>query len=62
MHIVVLLPIGIPGMGKTTFIEQQLKNFFPGSGASQVNIHTISSDLWRKKTIDLYLERNPNKT
>ena len=58
-HIVVVLPIGIPGMGKTTFINDQLKGFFP---EDQVSIQVVSNDQHRKRMVDLYIERNPSKT
>lgn len=50
-HILVLLPIGIPGMGKTHFINEQLKDILGGE-ESNIQIASVSNDQHRKLMMD----------
>ena len=52
--------MGIPGMGKTTFINNQLREFFEIT--SECNFTSISNDEIRRELINKYLRENPNKT
>ena len=54
--IVVLMPVGIPGMGKSTFIETQLRPYLE----SQPGIKFVSfaSDAIRKEVLDETLAKN----
>lgn len=47
--IVVLIPMGIPGMGKSTLIETHLRPYFAGTS---INFTTFGSDKIRKEIID----------
>lgn len=54
--ILVIMPVGIPGMGKSTFIETQLKPYIE----SQPGIKFVSfaSDAIRKDLVDETLAKN----
>ena len=56
-QVFVIIPVGLPGMGKTTFINSQMKDFF--NQTDSCKFLSISSDSIRKQTIDDYLEKNP---
>jgi len=56
--IIVLLPLGIPGMGKTTFINSHLKSVL-GKLKTRFTMETISSDEIKKSLIDDYLHSHP---
>lgn len=55
--IIVVMPVGIPGMGKSTFIETQIRPFFEGMSDS-VNFITFASDKIRKELLEEELEKN----
>ena len=54
--ILVLMPVGIPGMGKSTFIETQLRPFFESQ--SGVKFVSFASDAIRKEIVDETLAKN----
>ena len=62
-QIVVVFPIGIPGMGKTHFAESTLQDVFEGLNLDVTkNLHVIQNDQIRKACLDKYLKANPRKT
>lgn len=54
--IIVIMPVGIPGMGKSTFVDTQLKPYL--ESISDVKFVTFSSDAIRKDIIDDTMARN----
>lgn len=54
------MPIGIPGMGKSTFIEKYMRPFFEGLPSCVFT--DISNDRIRRELIDEFLAANPGKT
>ena len=50
------MPVGIPGMGKSTFIQSQLKPYL--ESIPDVKFVTFSSDAIRKDIIDETMARN----
>ena len=52
--ILVIIPIGIPGMGKSTFIDTQLRPFFD---TTDVKFTTFSSDRIRKDLVEESMSR-----
>lgn len=54
-QIIILMPMGIPGMGKTTFIETQLKPMFDGT---DIKFSSFASDQIRKELVDEENEKN----
>jgi adenylate kinase family enzyme len=61
-----VIPLGLPGMGKSTFNERILENYFSqynlASGNPHVSFVTISNDDVRQKLITDYLSKNKKKT
>lgn len=51
--------MGIPGMGKTTFIANSLKPFF--EGIPDTHFDSVSNDEIRRILIDKYLAKNKGK-
>jgi len=48
-----VLPIGIPGMGKTYYAENTIQNVFRGLEIDvEKNLHIIQNDLIRKNLTD----------
>lgn len=59
----VVIPIGIPGMGKTHFAEGTLQSVFEGLGLdARKNLHVIQNDQIRKQCLDKYLKAHPGKS
>jgi adenylylsulfate kinase-like enzyme len=56
--VIVIIPVGIPGMGKSTFGETQLKPLLEQQGYS---FTSISNDKIRKALMDRYQNENPTK-
>ena len=54
-QIIVIMPMGIPGMGKSTFIETHLKSMFDNT---DVKFTSFSSDKIRKDLVDRENEKN----
>ena len=54
--IIVIMPVGIPGMGKSTFVESQLKPYL--ESISDVKFVSFSSDAIRKDIIEDTMARN----
>ena len=54
------MPIGIPGMGKTTLIQSILKPFFEIT--TECKFHTLSNDEIKREQMDLYMKKNPTKS
>lgn len=62
-QIVVVFPVGIPGMGKTHFAETILGESFDQMGLSKAkNLKIIQNDLVRKQCLDQWVKQNPNKS
>jgi hypothetical protein len=59
--IIVIMPLGVPGMGKTTFINQSLTEVL-GQLSAEFTLRTISSDKIKNELMSDYLSRNPSKT
>jgi hypothetical protein len=57
--ILVIMPVGIPGMGKSTFIETQLRPYFESQPG--VNFVTFASDAIRKEVLDDTLAKNKSQ-
>jgi adenylate kinase len=53
------MPVGIPGMGKSTFIETQLRPYFESQPG--VNFVTFASDAIRKEVLDDTLAKNKSQ-
>jgi len=53
------MPVGIPGMGKSTFIETQLRPYF--EALQDVNFTTFSSDKIRKDLVDAEIAKNKSQ-
>lgn len=54
--IIVIMPVGIPGMGKSTFVDTQLRPYM--ESISDVKFVSFSSDAIRKDIIDETIARN----
>jgi signal recognition particle GTPase len=54
--IIVIMPVGIPGMGKSTFIETQLRPYL--ENLSDVKFVTFASDAIRKDILEETMARN----
>jgi hypothetical protein len=52
-----MMPMGIPGMGKSTTVETQIKPFFEGMSES-INFVTFASDKIRKELVEEEIEKN----
>ena len=50
------MPVGIPGMGKTTFIETHLRPYFESN--HEIKFTTFASDAIRKEVVDETLSKN----
>ena len=62
-QIVVVFPIGIPGMGKTHFAKNTLSEAFKQMGIDEDNnVAIIQNDLVRKACLDNWLKENPRKS
>lgn len=62
-QIIVVFPIGIPGMGKTHFAENTLQDVFEQLNLdASSNLHIIQNDLVRKACLDKWLKANPRKS
>lgn len=57
--VIVLIPIGIPGMGKSSFIQQTLESL---QTEKHLALNVVSSDKIRKETIDAFLHSHPEKS
>ena len=57
--IIVIMPVGIPGMGKSTFVENQLKPYF--ESIPDVKFVTFASDAIRKDILEDTLARNKSQ-
>lgn len=57
--ILVIMPVGIPGMGKSTFIETQLRPYFESQPG--VKFVTFASDAIRKEILDDTLAKNKSQ-
>ena len=57
--IIVLIPMGIPGIGKSTLFKSLLGD---KSIQETFDISTISSDEVKKEVMDKFLTNNPDKT
>ena len=53
--IIVIIPMGIPGMGKSTFVETQLRPYFEGT---DINFTTFASDKIRKEVLEEHIAHN----
>lgn len=64
--VTLVIPLGLPGMGKSTFNERILMNYFSqynmASGNPHVQFVTISNDEIRQQLIDEFLDKNQDKT
>ena len=62
-QIVVVFPIGIPGMGKTHFAKNTLSETFKQMGIDEdKNISILQNDLVRKACLENWLKENPRKS
>ena len=62
-QIVVVFPIGIPGMGKTHFAESTLQDVFEELNLDVTkNLHIIQNDQIRQTLVEKYLKANPRKS
>lgn len=50
------MPVGIPGMGKSTYIETQLRPYFESH--QEIKFTTFASDAIRKEVVDETLAKN----
>lgn len=50
------MPLGIPGMGKSTFIETQLRPFMESQ--SDIKFVSFASDKIRKELVDQAMAQN----
>jgi hypothetical protein len=57
--ILVIMPVGIPGMGKSTFIETQLRPYFESQPG--VKFVTFASDAIRKEVLDSTMAKNKSQ-
>ena len=58
--VTILIPLGLPGMGKTTLLESVFEKHYKNQ--DDVSFVSVSSDGIRKKLLDQYRQRNPNKS
>ena len=54
--ILVIMPVGIPGMGKSTFIETQLRPYLESQPG--IKFVTFASDAIRKEVLDEAFAKN----
>ena len=59
-QIVVVFPIGVPGMGKTHFADTVLRPSFAQMGSSQ-NLLVIQNDLIKEQCMEQWRRENPRK-
>lgn len=55
--IIIVMPVGIPGMGKSTTIETQIRPYFEAM-SDHVNFVTFASDKIRAELVEEEQEKN----
>lgn len=57
--VTLIMPLGLPGMGKSTFYDQVLGKWLKGNDASLIS---ISNDSIRQRLLDTYRRQHPKSS